>query len=250
MSPPRQSRLLDGWTGPRAGGRSRAVRDALCDTAGVAELHARWRRDLGLLSLDLDPGTARAVADDLLLRWGEAHRRYHTLQHLTEMFQALDHLADVGELGTREGALARVAAWFHDAVYLIADPGPSERASAELAVRDLPRLGVHPADVDRVTGLVLDTVAHDVPVGDPLAEAFHDADLWVLAAPAARFDEYCLQVREEYLAVPDEVYAHGRTAVLRPLLARPDVYATRYARRAWTAAARGNLTRELDRLAG
>lgn len=216
----------------------------------MPELLARWRRDVGLLSRDLDPATAREVAEDLLARWSEGHRRYHTVQHLTEVVHAVDELADADQLGVREAAAARVAAWFHDAVHLVAAPGPSERASADLARRDLPRLGVGAADVDRVAALVLDTVAHELPAGDPLAEAFHDADLWVLAAPAARFDEYCAQVRSEYAIVPDPDFARGRADVLRPFLDRPEVYATDHARRAWTDAARANLSRELDRLGG
>ena len=33
------------------------------------------------------------------------------------MFWALEELADEGELDDTRGALARLAAWFHDAVY-------------------------------------------------------------------------------------------------------------------------------------
>jgi predicted metal-dependent HD superfamily phosphohydrolase len=49
--------------------------------------------------------------------------------------------------------------------------------------------------------------------------------------------------------VSDDDYRRGRSAILRPFLARPEIYATDHARRVWTPAARANLERELNRLA-
>ena len=216
----------------------------------MSELVTRWRGD----ALDLAPRASVAdvdrVAHELVRRWSEQHRRYHTTEHLAEVLAAVDELAGPGGLTFHEGVLARVAAWYHDAVYLVAEPGRSERASAELARSELTDLGVATEDVDRVVGLVLDTVSHDLPTDDPLAAVFHDADLWVLAAPPERFDGYCAQVRQEHRHVPPVDYARGRAAVLSPFLERGDVYATDRARDAWTPAARENLRRELERLSG
>jgi predicted metal-dependent HD superfamily phosphohydrolase len=78
----------------------------------------------------------------------------------------------------------------------------------------------------------------------------HDADLWVLSAPVARFDEYCAQVREEYAHVPAALYATARSELLRPFLVRDHVYRTAHARAEWEPSARENLARELTRLAG
>jgi predicted metal-dependent HD superfamily phosphohydrolase len=144
-----------------------------------------------------------------------------------------------------------VAACLHDAVYAPdAHPGANEADSAELATRALTSLGLDSDDVDAVRRLVLATEAHDAPAGEGLDAAFHDADLWILAAPEDRFDEYCAQVRQEYAAVPDEAFAAGRRAVLEPFLRRDTVYATRHARRTWGEQARLNVGRELARLSG
>jgi predicted metal-dependent HD superfamily phosphohydrolase len=149
----------------------------------------------------------------------------------------------------REGAVGRLAAWFHDAVYETAEPaGANESASAELAVRDLSALGLAGDDVDTVRDLVLATEAHDLPDGG-LPAAFHDADLWILSAPAERYGEYTAQVREEYAAVPDGAFAAARAAVLRPLLDRDFIYATHHAREQWGERARVNLAGELEVLA-
>ena len=63
------------------------------------------------------------------------------------MFWALEDLEDAGELGDREACLARLAAWFHDAVYdPRALPGANEADSARYAVTALRPLGLSAAD--------------------------------------------------------------------------------------------------------
>lgn len=211
-------------------------------------LIAWWTTDLGALAPAAPTDRVLDVGRELLRRWTEPHRRYHTTTHLVEMFWALEDLEEAGELSARDGVVGRVAAWFHDAVYAVPDPGDNEAASAALAVERLPALGVTDEEVAVVERIVRASERHELPEGGGLVAAFHDADLWVLAAPSGRFDAYCAQVREEYALVPDPAYRQGRAAVLRPFLDREHVYATRLGRSAWEPRARANLARELDRL--
>jgi predicted metal-dependent HD superfamily phosphohydrolase len=217
----------------------------------VPALITWWKLDIGELAPDAHYDAVAAIGADLVRRLGESHRRYHTSLHLVEMFWALEELEEAGVIDAREGVVARVAAWFHDAVY---DPaavgGGNEAASAALAVRDLGALGAEPEDVEAVRDLVLATEQHLLPEEKGLRAAFHDADLWILSAPEDRFDEYCGQVREEYAAVPDRDFARGRAAVLHPFLHREAIYATAHARDSWGHRARVNLGRELARLGG
>lgn len=192
---------------------------------------------------------AGGVAARLLARWREPHRGYHDEQHLREV------LAAVGELtgatpGDTDHALAVLAAWYHDAVYE-GSPGEDEEASARLAESELPGLGVPEDAVARVASLVRASATHDLPSDGMSPEAvLHDADLWILASPPERFDEYCAEVRQEYRHVNDPDYRRGRTAVLAPFVDRHRLYATDHAHARWTAAARDNLWRELERLTG
>lgn len=207
-----------------------------------------WKLDLAELAPQAHSDAVHAVGADLLRRWAEPQRQYHTSRHLVEMFWALEDLEKAGEVDAREGTVGRLAAWFHDAVYEpLAAPGANEAASAELAVRDLSALGLDGEDVDTVRRLVLATETHDLP-GGGLPAAFHDADLWILSAPPERYAEYTGQVRQEYAAVPDDVFAAGRSALLRPFLARDFIYATTTAREQWGEAARLNLAGELEAL--
>jgi predicted metal-dependent HD superfamily phosphohydrolase len=210
-----------------------------------------WRRDLATLHPAADPELAFEVGADLMRRWDEPHRRYHTTLHLVEVFRAVEELEDVEEISARDGALGRLAGWFHDAVYSVAPAsggGSGETESAALAREALTRLGLPAPDVDIVTGLVEETVAHEVAEPTGLRAAFHDADLWIFTAEPDRFDEYCAQVREEYADVPDPLYAAGRRLVLEPFARREHIYLTDHARTQWEPEARTNLARELGRL--
>ena len=189
------------------------------------------------------------VGADLLARWSEAPRRYHTTTHLVEMFGALEELEDAREIDDRKCSLARLAAWFHDAIYdPAATPGSNEADSALLARETLRQLSFTSNDIDTIDRLIRLTARHDADAAEPLDAAFHDADLWILAAATVRFDSYCEQVRAEYAHVPDREYRNGRAAVLRPLLHRDRIYRTSHALHGWSTPARINLGRELARL--
>ena len=195
-----------------------------------------------------DYAVARSGAD-LLARWTEPTRRYHTTRHLVEMFWALEELEDVGEIDDRQSSVARLAAWFHDAIYRPdASPGSNEADSAALARDTLLQVGFGDDDIDAIDRLIRLTANHDVQAEEPLEAAFHDADLWILSAPEDRFDGYCDQVRLEYAGMPDAAFRPGRAAILEPLLHRDTIYRTTHALHAWETPARVNLGRELARL--
>jgi predicted metal-dependent HD superfamily phosphohydrolase len=193
--------------------------------------------------------TVARVGADLVDRWNEPVRRYHTTRHLVEMFGALEELEEAGEIDERQGSVARLAAWFHDAIY---DPsatsGANEADSAALARGSLEHLDFETDDIEAINRLILLSVRHDADATEALDAAFHDADLWILSSPTERFDDYCGQVREEYAHVPEGAYRHGRAAILRPLLRRDRVYRTTRALQSWETRARVNLGRELKRL--
>jgi len=208
-----------------------------------------WMTDVTALAPTAERSVARHEGARVLSRWRESHRSYHTLQHLGEMLSVIDELAAASRMGGRDRRLARLAAWLHDAVYDVQAPaGDSERESARLARELLTSLRFDASDVQVVDDLILLTIDHGTELPGPLADVFTDADLAVLAAPEARFDEYCAQVRAEYAHVPDPAYATGRSQILTALVERPEVYRTSSARAQWTARARGNVAREVARL--
>jgi predicted metal-dependent HD superfamily phosphohydrolase len=163
-----------------------------------------------------------ALGEDLLRRYSEPHRRYHTLAHLASVLDWIDRLA-----GGQDLFLVRLAAWFHDAVYRI-PPGQvtNEEASARLAIRDLSRVGLEQEELNQVARLVRLTATHRPGARDPEGELLSDADLAVLAAPAADYAAYVRAVRAEYAAVPEPQFVAGRLAVLTELLEGGDLFRT------------------------
>lgn len=181
-----------------------------------------------------------AIGADLLRRYGEPHRRYHTTEHLAAVLDGVDALAAEAD----DADAVRLAAWFHDAVY---DPARSdnEERSAVLAERMLPGTGRPAGVIAEVARLVRLTATHDPREGDRNGAVLSDADLAILAADPERYAAYAAAVREEYAAVPEEDFRAGRADVLRSLLALPALFRTQHGHERWEEAARHNLRTEL-----
>jgi predicted metal-dependent HD superfamily phosphohydrolase len=187
-----------------------------------------------------------AGADDLRERlmaaYGAPSRGYHDLTHLAEVLAHVDLLA--GEADDLEAVT--LAAWFHDAVY---DGGADdEERSAAWAEEALPAAGVGPARVAEVGRLVRLTATHRPAPHDRDGQVLSDADLAILAAGRERYAAYVAGVRAEHPAVPDDDFRRGRAAVLRDLLAKPELFHSARARGLWEGPARANVQQELAAL--
>lgn len=182
-------------------------------------------------------------AENLIVRWQEPQRHYHTLTHLTAVLDRVDTLAE----HTDDPDVVRLAAWFHDAVYL-PERSENEERSARLAERALPEAGVSEEKTAEVARLVRLTVTHDPADDDRDGQVLCDADLAILAAPPSSYAAYTAAVREEYHFVPNDAFREGRADVLRQLLALPRLFRTPYGREHWEATARYNMRGELEML--
>jgi predicted metal-dependent HD superfamily phosphohydrolase len=188
---------------------------------------------------------ARAPAGllaELLARYAEPHRRYHTLQHLDECFAAL---APACHLAERLAEL-ELALWFHDAVY-DTHAGDNEERSARWAEECLSAAGVRAEATSRIGALILAT-RHAVRPEAPDARLLVDVDLAILGAPALRFEEYERQVRQEYDWVSEPAFRAGRARILQGFVHRPSIYATSWFAERFEAPARENLRRSLSAL--
>ncbi|HEV2891123.1 MAG TPA: hypothetical protein VGX28_12180 [Frankiaceae bacterium] len=187
-----------------------------------------------------------ALYEDVVARYAEPHRRYHTLRHVAHVLDTADALSG----GTATEAV-RWAAWLHDVVYDTRAADNEER-SADYARERLPALGVASEVVEDVARLVLATKTHD-PAPDSDRDAavaiLLDADLAVLGADPQTYARYAAAVREEYDWVPDDLWKAGRKAVLASFLDKPSIFATPAMRARAEAAARANLAAELASLA-
>lgn len=222
--------------------------DAMAAEAELPQdLVERWTRTLLAARAGREGPDPAPYAANLLDRWAEPQRRYHTTEHLRAVLRRIDELAPYAP-ESADLELVRLGAWFHDAVYR-PDRSENEERSATLAERALPEAGLTPAATAEVARLVRLTVTHDPAPGDANGELLCDADLAILASDEDAYRGYAAAVREEYAFVPDDAFRAGRAAVLRQLLDLPRLFRTAYGTEHWEGAARRNLERELGELA-
>jgi predicted metal-dependent HD superfamily phosphohydrolase len=184
-------------------------------------------------------GDGVSVRDELLRRYGEPHRRYHSLQHLDECLVAFDSAAALA----LHPAEVELALWFHDAIYEVRH-GDNERRSADWARDALADAGVPVDAAGRVHALVMVT-CHQAAPQDGDAQLLVDIDLSILGAEAARFAEYEAQIRDEYAFIPAWLFRRKRRAILRSFIERPRIYSTATFHDALEARARSNLARAI-----
>jgi predicted metal-dependent HD superfamily phosphohydrolase len=207
----------------------------------AAALASRFAEDLEPFCRD------RAVAErllaDIIARHAEPHRRYHGVAHLAALADLLDRYA----AHAAPGSAARLAVWWHDAIY---DPRArdNEEQSARLACTHLGEAGAPSNLIDAVAALILATRDHWSGPAMGEGDYFLDADIAILGAPPDLYDSYATGVRTEYAWATDEAFRFGRRAFLASALQRPRLFRTDAFEAAFAGPARANMQRELDRL--
>jgi predicted metal-dependent HD superfamily phosphohydrolase len=188
-----------------------------------------------------DHAALKSVYDDLVRRYGEPHRHYHTLRHVSRCLEELaeargqaDHPFEVG-----------IALLFHDAVY---DPRrtDNEEASARHAREALGKL-IHEEPLERVTSLILAT-RHTEPPTTRDEGLTADIDLAILGSTPDEYREYEDAVRREYSWVPEDKFRAGRAELLTRFLAREHIYHTDHFREKYEENARANLSHSISKL--
>jgi predicted metal-dependent HD superfamily phosphohydrolase len=172
-----------------------------------------------LTSLRATTEQGQALWLDVVARYGENGRFYHTLPHIQHVLILLAPFANQ----VRDWTALQLAAWYHDIIY---DPRASnnEEQSAAYATAVLRPLALPPATLNRVQQLILATKNHQAPPNDTDAQLLLDADLAILAANQVDYTKYAWAIRQEYGFVPEAAYRQGRTAVLHHFLSRPQLY--------------------------
>jgi predicted metal-dependent HD superfamily phosphohydrolase len=189
-----------------------------------------------------DSPALRRLYADVRGRYSEPHRHYHTDQHLAECFGNVQAIIALAE----HPAEVKVGLWFHDVIY-DTRRHDNEQRSADRARTAAQELGVGAEAAQRIYDLIMFTRHAAAPVGID-AEVLVDADLSILGAHPARFQEYEAQVRSEYAWVPDEMFRSRRAEILKEFMARPHVFCTADFRERYEAQARRNLQQSLATL--
>lgn len=192
---------------------------------------SRWAALMQRLGI----GANLDVFAKLRAAYAQAHRHYHTAEHI---HHCLDELEGVRPLA-REPDEVELGLWFHDAVY-ITRRKDNEAKSAEWAREFLGANAVDRARVDRVRDLILATT-HAAPAPDADSKLLVDIDLAILGADPAAYARFEENVRKEYRWVPAPLFRRTRATILKSFLDRPSVYATAHFRERLEEPARRNL---------
>ncbi len=205
----------------------------------VEPLSKRWRALIQ--ASNLDPDKAWPYHQALLAAYQEAHRHYHTLTHLAQMFAIFDRLA------LWHPAL-EWATWYHDARY---EPGAcgNEQGSALMATKALTRLGVAARLVHQVEQLILASQTHTSNSTERVVQLFLDADLSILGASPTEYRHYTRAIRAEHAYLPESAYRQGRASFLQGMLNRTALFLSPEFGLAYEAQARINMAEELKHLA-
>jgi predicted metal-dependent HD superfamily phosphohydrolase len=180
-------------------------------------------------------GGSDGAFDDVVSRYAEPHRAYHTIHHIEHV------LAKVDEIGQGHDPAVVLAAILHDVIYA---PGrdDNEERSADYARRVL---AGHEA-VERIVQLIEATKTHDGAEGDEGLDALLDADLSTFADDnEGRNGDL---IRQEYAEVPTDAFRAGRKQILQHFLAREPLYRTELMRARYEAKAKANIRRAIDRI--
>ncbi len=185
-----------------------------------------------------------AVRDELIARYGEPHRRYHTMTHIEDCLAQVVASTDMDET---QRALMHAAIWFHDAIY-DTTRSDNEAESAKLAAERLAAADAEQTFIDEVVRLILLTAGHSVQADDAIGARLVSIDLSILGAEADRYDAYAAAIREEYAHVPEPLYRAGRAAILSRFLESEALFVDPLWAERYETQARANLTREIAAL--
>lgn len=144
---------------------------------------------------------------EVLERYNEAHRFYHTTEHLLQVLESLQKKGSVSD----ELFLAAV---YHDAIY---DPraNDNEERSAELFIEHAKKSGLSKDQQQKIKQYILDTKTHKS--SDPVSRQLLSADLEILDQPLDKLIDYEKKIFKEFQFADFKLYKPKRLEVLKSL---------------------------------
>lgn len=177
----------------------------------------------------------QTLYEELETYYTQSERFYHTLTHLEYIYQLLKEF--------KLNPTLEFAIFYHDIIYNV-QKDDNELQSALLAKRRLQTLGVAKSIQQEVDELILSTKTHQSST--PQQQYFLDADLGILGANFATYQQYAIAIRKEYAFYSDERYKLGRQKVLNTFLSKKNIYLSDYFQEQYEKNARSNLQWEIN----
>ena len=209
-------------------------------------LHKRWRTLWN--EVGGNASGADICFDDLIRRYRERWRTYHTRHHIEAMLIEFDAFRESDEFRLIDPKVVEMAVWYHDAIYY-PEMRNNEERSAEL-FRMVGECTYLAEPFVRKVMLAILATKHSEASDDPDVRTLCDLDLAILGQPKKLFDQYEPQIWEEYAHVPEDRFRAGRIAILRGFEKQQNIYSTDFFRKKYDAQAQENIERSIRQLLG
>ena len=197
--------------------------------ATAERFSALWRRcHAGPEAVDPAP-----VYADLVARYGEPHRHYHTLGHIDDCLERFDRVRDLPP----DPDAVEIALWFHDVIF-DADARDNERRSARYYLDHAS--GATARFQRHVCSMILASTHAGLLSSADLGYML-DIDLAGFGNPWPKFRRTTDVVRAEYAHLSDAEFAAGMSGFFGVLMARPSIFRTDTFRAACETTARANI---------
>jgi predicted metal-dependent HD superfamily phosphohydrolase len=205
------------------------------------ELQDRWNRLCERLHVEGE--LAQATFQELVARYSEPHRAYHTLTHIQECLKQFDVLHD----HSPNPFAIELAIWFHDVVYSVRRKRNEEESAIKM-VSFATIANIDPKTIEVATNCI-QASKHNHPPQTHSEQVMIDVDLAILGQPWPQYELYTQQIRKEYAHVPQIIYVLNRRHVIKRFVEyRLYIYFTPHMREHHEAQARANIARELHSL--
>lgn len=188
--------------------------------------------------------TTLTCFNDVIQRYQQPWRYYHTVQHLYECLMLWQRYAEQMKFPQLVG----LALFYHDVVY---DPKAkdNEQQSAKIAVQHLSGK-MMANELALIEQWILVTQHHQQPYGSDSPYAVDvalllDIDLAILGSEPSRFAEYERQIQQEYAWVEPHIYQQKRQQVLASFYQRTPLYLTAIVEQDREVQAKHNLAKQL-----
>ena len=205
----------------------------------VVELTATPAANTGPRS---ETGRGAEMGADLIERYKESGRYYHTLDHIEHCLGQFDRV----RAQCRQADAVELAIWFHDAIYNF-PAYENEKLSAAFFMEKSENLLATQFRED-VAALVIAT-EHVRPPQDPDQRILVDVDLSSFGLPWEQFASDGKNIRQELHYLTDSEFYAGQIAFMEALLTRVRIFNTEYFYDNYEEKARDNVQRYLAALA-
>ena len=204
-------------------------------------LSARWVETLKLVSSSGAPPT---MFEEILVKYQEPWRFYHTLEHLRSGFEVLDRFFKSRVTGQVELAL-----WYHDFEY-DTRASDNESKSAEVASDRITKILQIPLNFAIEVGQLILATKYTADPSMDQAKILLDVDLSILGETRVVFDQYEMAIRKEYSWVSEADFRKGQGEILKRFLKSTIYYTPEMRQSLYEVRARENLQRSIEETCG